>query len=174
MKKRACRHRCDICAINFELWDRFSVHLTSRGHRMKQLATTTTTENIQLVSDAFESFTEQCDGQDEFFFVREPLYKDASYDNISDSESDDTFGVFDSLSDFEEESNGDSENVQRPSEHGLYFPFPSEIFFLLYSYVHNVSRPKVFFYIYFSECVFFDRFKVLFAPTYDENWQLFH
>ena len=25
-----------------------------------------------------------------------------------------------------------------------YFPFPSEIFFLLYSYTHNISRPKVF------------------------------
>ena len=24
-----------------------------------------------------------------------------------------------------------------------FFPFPSEIFFLLYSYAHNTSRPKV-------------------------------
>lgn len=163
MKKRACRHRCDICAVNFESWDRFSVHLTSRGHRMKQLANTTATENIQLVSDAFESITNQFNGQDEMFFVQETLYDDNSYENISGSESDDTFSVFDSLSDFEEESNGDSENVPRPSQHGLYFPFPSEIFFLLYSYVHNVSRPKVFFNINFYECVFLCRFKLLFA-----------
>ena len=64
---------------------------------------------------------------------------------IFDSESDDTFSVFNTLSDFEEESNGDSKNVARPSEHGSYFP--SEICFLLHSYLHNVSRPKVFFLI---------------------------
>ena len=143
MKKRACRHRCDICAVNFESWERCSVHLTSRGHRMKQLATATATENIQLVSDRYECFTHECIGQDDFLFAEEPSYDDTSFENISDSDSNDTFSVFDNLSDFEEESDGDSEKLPRPSQQGSYFPFPSEIFFLLYSYVHNVSRPKV-------------------------------
>ena len=138
------RHLCS----HFESWARFSVHLTSRGHRMKQLATATATDNIQLVSDRYECFTDQCFGQDNFLFEEEPCYNDTSFENISDSESNDTCSVFDNLSDFEEESNGDSEELPRPSEQGPYFPFPSEIFFLLYSYVHNVSRPKVLFYLF--------------------------
>lgn len=110
---------------------------------MKQLAT----QNKQLVSETFEYSTDQCIGQDDFLSVEEPLYDDANFENISDCESNDSFGALDNLSDFEEESNanGDSENVQPPSERGLYFPFPSEIFFLPYSYVHNVSRRKVLF-----------------------------
>ena len=103
---------------------------------------------MQLVSDLFEYSADLCNSQDDFLFVQEPVCDDVSLENNSDSESnDDTFSVLGSFSDSEEESNanGDSENVPRPSEHGLYFPFPSEIFLLLYSYVHNVSRPKVFF-----------------------------
>ena len=97
---------------------------------MKQLATTTATQNIQLVSEIFEYSTDQCIGQDDFLSVEEPLYDDANFENISDCESNDSFGALDNLSDFEEGSNanGDSENVQLPSERGLYFPFPSEIF----------------------------------------------
>ena len=139
MKKRACRHRCDICAVNFESWERFSVHLTSRGHRMKQLATATATQNIQLVSDRYECFPDQCVHQDDFLFEEEPLHDATSFENISDSESNETCSLFDNLSDFEEESNGGNDELPRPSEQGSYFPFPSEIFFLLYSYVHNVS-----------------------------------
>jgi hypothetical protein len=117
---------------------------------MKQLATTTTAQNIHLVSDFFEYSTDLCNSQDDFLFVQEPVYDDVSLENNSDTQSnDDTFSVFGSFSDSEgeEESNDDSENVPLPSEHGhgLYFPFPSELFLLLYSYVHNVSRPKVFF-----------------------------
>ena len=123
------------------------MHLTSRGHRIKQLTTATATENIQLVSDRYECFTHQCIGQDDFLFTEEPSYDDTSFENISNSNSIDTFSVFDNLSDFHdfgEESDGDnSKKLPRPSEQGSYFPFPSEIFFLLYSYVHNVSRPKV-------------------------------
>ena len=75
------------------------------------------------------------------------MYDDANFENISNCKSNNSFGALDDLSDFEEESNanGDSKNVQPPSECGLYFPFPLEIFFLLYSYAHNVSRPKVLF-----------------------------
>ena len=159
MKKRACRHRCDTCEVNFESWDRFSVQLTSRGHRMKELATTT--QNVQLVSDVFDSSTGLCDSQDYFLFMQEPLCDD---DSNSDSEYDDAFGDFGSFSsDSEEESNGDRENVQRPTERGLYFPFPSEIFFLLYSYAHNVSRPKVKLLLYA-----FNLFIYLY--TYKKSW----
>ena len=40
-----------------------------------------------------------------------------------------------------------------------YYPFPSEIFFLLYSYAHNTSRPKVtdiniYNYVYCHACIF--------------------
>ena len=34
---------------------------------MKQLATATATENIQLVSDRYECFTHECIGQDDFY-----------------------------------------------------------------------------------------------------------
>jgi hypothetical protein len=117
---------------------------------MKQLATTATAQNIQLVSDFPEYSTDLCNIQDDFLFVQEPVYDDVSLENNSDTQSnDDTFSVCGSFSDSEgeEESNDDIENVPLPSEHGhgLYFPFPSELFLLLYSYVHNVSRPKVFF-----------------------------
>lgn len=145
MKKRTCRHHCDICVVNFESWDRYSVHLTSRRHRMKQLATRTTTQNIQLVSDASECPTDLY--QDEFLFLQEPECHEVRLeDNSDDSGSYDIFCDFTS-SDSEEESDSDNAILQRPPEHGngLYFPFPSEIFFLLYSYVHNVSRPKVIF-----------------------------
>ena len=124
---------------------------------MKHLATATGNQNIQLVSERYECFTDQCIGQDDFLFVEEPLNVHTSFENISDSESNDSFSVFDNLSDFEEESNDDSENLPQPSEQGPYFPFPSEIFFLLYSYVHNVSRPKVWFHL-FNEGVFLDEF----------------
>ena len=45
-------------------------------------------------------------------------------------------------------SDGDIDiNVsRRPRQQDSYFPFPSKIFFLLYSYVHNISRPKVIFF----------------------------
>ena len=90
---------------------------------MEQLGTMTVAQNIQLVSNTFESLTNQCNGQDDFLFVEEPLYNDASFENTSDSESNNTFSVFDNLSDFEEESNDDSENLPQPSKHGIYFPF---------------------------------------------------
>ena len=43
----------------------------------------------------------------------------------------------DSLYDEEDESEGDNEDAEN------FFPFPSELFFLLYCYVHNVMKPKV-------------------------------
>ena len=43
--KKACRYTCDICEINFETLDRFSVHLASRGHLICNL------QNINNVSN---------------------------------------------------------------------------------------------------------------------------
>ena len=38
---------------------------------MKQLATATVPQNIQLLSDKYECFTDQCIGQDDFLLVEE-------------------------------------------------------------------------------------------------------
>ncbi len=37
----------------------------------------------------------------------------------------------------------DGESSTTRNQQNAYFPFPSEVFFLLYSYAHNTSRPKV-------------------------------
>jgi hypothetical protein len=88
------------------------------------------------------------------------------------------FSVFGSFSDSEEESNAngnsESENVPWPSEHshGLYFPFLSEIFPLLYSYIHNVSRPKVFFTFIYTTITFpLTSFICLYVQVF--HWQRF-
>ena len=78
MKKRVCRHHCELCNLSFETWDRYSVHFQLRGHLVNEL-NSSEKQDIELVGDDQPSF----------------------------------------------------------------YPFPSELFFLLYSYAHNVSRPKV-------------------------------
>ena len=60
------------------------------------------------------------------------------------SEEMDPFCDVDSdITDVEADSDGEIFNTTQQMLND-YFPFPSEIFFLLYSYAHNISRPKVF------------------------------
>ena len=49
MKKRVCRHHCELCNLSFETWDRYSVHFQSRGHLVN--GKTSTWENPALVPD---------------------------------------------------------------------------------------------------------------------------
>lgn len=153
MKKRPCRFRCDLCRVNFESLDRFSAHLTSRAHLIQKLQTAQ--QEVQLFAD--EISTDNlglCDDENgllvldhlfeqEFLNVDdEMLGSESSFDD-SDTYLDEFIsGVSDDSS-----SDGDIDNVaRRPRKQDSYFPFPSEIFFLLYSYVHNISRPKVIFF----------------------------
>ena len=100
--------------------------------------------NAELVEH--EKFAQPLLEDDEEFLFNES-------DEGSDNEQNSGFGSSEdesvSLSDIENIENG----TENSSENGEFeqhgdqetdmFPFPSEIFFLLYCYAHNVSRPKV-------------------------------
>ena len=139
--KKACRYCSEICEVNFETLDRFSVHLASRGHLICKLQNNAangirldkeddTAESTEVVPEIV------LDVQDTSHFESEEESSIAmEIDPFSDVES--------IITDVEAESDGEIFNTtqQRLND---YFPFSSEIFFLLYSYTHNISRPKVF------------------------------
>jgi hypothetical protein len=116
----------------------YSTHVLSRGHLGKEI--TSAEHNIELVpeeqalvklvSDAAERF-----GLHTVYTAElEDEYLRASPDENDQSDGD-NFSESSDVSCADEDA---SEEMSRG-----YFPFPSEIFFLLYSYAHNVSKPKV-------------------------------
>ena len=143
--KKACRYRCEICEVNFETLDRFSVHLASRGHLICKLQNNAANgirldkeDDIALSNDAesTEVFPEiVLDVQDTSHFESEEE-SSMEMDPFSDVES--------IITDVGADSDGEIFKNTTQQRLNDYFPFPSEIFFLLYSYAHNISRPKVF------------------------------
>ncbi|CAB3981829.1 PREDICTED: uncharacterized protein LOC109581930 [Paramuricea clavata] len=139
MKKRVCRHHCKCCGINFETSERFSIHLASRAHFMQGLQTPA--DDIQLVSDNNITLFVDAEG-----FQDRSLVPDTTEQNLvglespSDEENPMDMDGFSDTSDAEVDGKI-SLTTCRNQEHA-YFPFPAEIFFLLYSYAHNISRPK--------------------------------
>lgn len=138
MKKRACRHHCDRCNLGFETWYRYTTHVSSRGHLEKELATM---ENVRLVEDEYlpeSDFVMTADDENDGLFTTfEEERIEFEPPEFADTEL--------SSDDEELSENGDTSEItdQMPNDDSNFFPFPSEIFFLLYSYAHNTSRPKV-------------------------------
>ena len=138
MKKRACRHYCSLCNLSFETWDRYSTHVLSRGHHANELGNAA--HNVLLVSD--EQFPGDLveDNKEELFGWNTNYFElgNGEFDLPSSDENDL------SASDILSEASDASANIAVGKDPALsYYPFPSEIFFLLYSYAHNTSRPKV-------------------------------
>ena len=110
---------------------------------MQLFADEISTDNLGLCDDENGLLVLDHLFEQEFLNVDdEMLGSESSFDD-SDTYLDEFIsGVSDDSS-----SDGDIDNVaRRPRKQDSYFPFPSEIFFLLYSYVHNISRPKVIFF----------------------------
>lgn len=134
MKKRVLRYSCDACQLHFETWERYTIHSGSRAHLVQSLQTPAYDVQLDEVEHQNISEAEWLDRP--FYDVAEQEDACLSEDEFTrDSESDmetDEFYVF-----------HDQNDEQYEYRRGAYFPFPSEIFFLLYSYAHNISRPKV-------------------------------
>ena len=149
MKKRVCRYRCDICRVNFESWDRFNIHSASRAHHIRELQTTQNDEQMIILNEQPTDDVVLC-GNGNGLLTPDPVQhipgagpevnfdEDVSYtDDIDEHFSDVDVSECDSGDD-------DIENdYSTAKQKSAFFPFPSEIFFLLYSFAHNISRPKV-------------------------------
>lgn len=139
MKKRACRH-CELCSLSFETWDRYSTHVLSRGHYANELGNAA--HNVLLVSDEQVPGDLVADNNEELFGWDMNYFEfdNGEFDQPSSDEND----LSDSDISSSEASDADSPaDANAPLSQVSYYPFPSEIFFLLYSYAHNTSRPKV-------------------------------
>ena len=151
MKKRVCRHHCELCNLSFETWDRYFVHFQSRGHLVNEL-NSSEKQDIELVGD--DHFPGDLDpfAEDRDVDMGKPRtcarLQNSDYpagtlsaeeEISSDNESDDGGGDDATTSNFQGSFSADEKTDGQPS----FYPFPSELFFLLYSYAHNVSRPKV-------------------------------
>jgi hypothetical protein len=133
--------------------DRFSAHLTSRAHLIQKLQTAQ--QEVQLFPDEISTDNLGLSDGENGLLVLDHLF-DQEFLNVDDEMLDNESSFDDSDSYLDEfisgvsddsSSDGDIDNVsRRPRQQDSYFPFPSEIFFLLYSYVHNISRPKVIFF----------------------------
>lgn len=144
MKKRVCRHHCNLCNVSFETWERYSVRVSSTGHLVKELPSAAMASNIQLVPDEEVLGDLVLDDDDEVFRLEKTsateLQQDWEYTGIDaeytgiDSDDEDLSDIDNTSEPLRETFSGDKSS---------HFPFPSEIFFLLYSYAHNISRPKV-------------------------------
>ena len=72
--------------------------------------------------------------------------EDENFNVVSSDEND--LSDSDNISETSGSPQAEQEASTQPDS---YFPFPSEIFFLLYSYAHNITRPKVtYFTIYLT------------------------
>ena len=139
--KKACRYCSEICEVNFETLDRFSVHLASRGHLICKLQNNAA-NGIRL--DKEDDIAESTEVVPEIVLdVQDTSYFESEEESSIAMEIDPFLDVESIITDVEAESDGEIFNTtqQRLND---YLPFSSEIFFLLYSYTHNISRPKVF------------------------------
>lgn len=147
MKKRTCRHYCSPCKLNFESWARYEVHVSSRRHSVNELQISSNNsldteilhdiidENVIPADDNCDSLEQDYPQRnfEESYFVPE--------DTCSDTETTDLDEREDTPLPSPINESQSSSNIN--DDAGEYFPFPSELFFLLYCYVHNISRPKV-------------------------------
>ena len=146
MKKRACRHYCESCNLSFETWDRYSSHVLWRGHTANALPHAS--NDIQLFSEEPAPGELVSDDNDFFYLNNEYTLEleDENFNVVSSDEND--LSDSDNISETSGSPQAEQEASTQPDS---YFPFPSEIFFLLYSYAHNITRPKVtYFTIYLT------------------------
>ena len=140
MKKRSCRHYCDLCGLSFETWYRYNTHASTRSHIWKEV--TSTAGSVQLIEEELVSESDcvlEVDNDDLHTTLEEDHFE-RELELSSDTELN-YAGSDEELSNCE-----DARDIlldQASNKGSDFFPFPSEIFFLLYSYVHNTSRPKV-------------------------------
>ncbi len=140
MKKRVCRRRCESCGINFETLQRFSIHLASRAHLMQGLQTQA--NDILLVSD--DDITLSADAWDFEDRSLVPVTAELNLVGIESLSHEENLMDMDvDMDGFSDTSDAevDGESSTTRNQQNAYFPFPSEVFFLLYSYAHNTSRP---------------------------------
>ena len=162
MKKRACRLYCDLCHLSFESYERYSSHASHRGHVVNEIqAGKASINNIELEDDddvlqnvvleddwdSSDGENDECEGQSESSASLESD-RESLFGRDSDVNGGDTYSTASDRPPFEmDDSTSDStEDDSHDTDEELgadVFPFPSEIFFLLYCYAHNVTRPKV-------------------------------
>ena len=145
MKKRVCQLHCGLCGLNFESCERYTIHLSSRARLASEIQVKKQTQllDTELVEDhrVFQVLVED----EEKLFVNESDgdIVNEQYNDFARSETE-SMDKSVSLSDIESGTESPSENDEFQEEREAdMFPFPSEIFFLLYCYAHNVTRPKV-------------------------------
>ena len=135
MKKRVCRHHCELCNLSFETWDRYSVHFQSRGHLVNEL-NSSEKQDIELVGDDHfpgDLYPLAEDGDVDMGKPRTcarlqnsdyPGTLSANEDICSDNESDDGGGDGATTSNFQGSLSADEKTDGQPS----FYPFPSELF----------------------------------------------
>lgn len=123
---------CEICRISFESNTNYEAHLVTKSHRRKLLATNSyesfdsIDETLTHPQGATDNSPENSDEEP----VSSPPYDEHQDEDRCHEEMD--IGADDS--DTQEEFESDQTN---------FYPFPSEMFFLLYCYSHSVMHPKV-------------------------------
>ena len=149
MKKRVCRYRCDICRVNFESWDRFNIHSASRAHRIRELQRTQNDEQVNILNEQPTHDVVLC-GNGDGLLTPDPVQhipavgpeENVDEDVTSTDDIDEYFSDVD-VSECESSDDDIENDYLTAKQKSAFFPFPSEIFFLLYSFAHNISRPKV-------------------------------
>lgn len=143
--QRSVIERCEYCNIDFFHKGRLEIHLNSRQHKQKMvempqqhfnLENDLSKESVLLPKDEHmplirnESTTQLIENDVIFGICNE----NDDEENDWDDDDDDSFEHNAYL-------HGDEKVTE--NEENEFFPFPSKLFFLLYTYVHGVSRPKV-------------------------------
>ena len=124
-RKRQAVETCEVCRLEFFAKSIFLSHLNSRGHLANLLPAKIIEENDTL---SFP-YVEETNYVHEEQRVVDPIDLETAMQSETSED--------DSLYDEEDKSEGNNEDAEN------FFPFPSELFFLLYCYVHNVMKPKV-------------------------------
>ena len=88
MKRRACRHYCESCNLSFETWDRYSLHILSRGHTANELPNAS--NDIQLFSEEPVPHELVSDDNDCFYLNNEYRLElgDENFNVVSSDEND--------------------------------------------------------------------------------------
>ena len=122
---------CEICRISFESSTNYETHLVTKSHRRKFLATNTYESFDESLIDVIthpQGATDNSPENSDEESVNSPPYNETPDEDML----------------YEERDAGDSDNQEEFEQDQMsFFPFPSEIFFLLYCYSHSVMHPKV-------------------------------
>ena len=139
---RSVVSHCGICALDFESRDSERKHMQTQKHKRCRMAYMNFLMDESEKPDAGHISGSNVEYPDE----RQDL--NANESDAYDSDGSDYDPDFlDQASDLDNDLDGladeyESEDGENAGE-GDFFPFPDEMFFLLYCYVHNIMRHKV-------------------------------